>query len=105
MSDGDETFRRLQAIARSASAQSGVATPTQEYLTRHLIESFLERLTRTVHNRDFVLKGGILLAAYGVRRPTRGPGRPRRVLPRPGLRPPPSVGTSAALSPASVTTF
>lgn len=71
MSEGDETFRRLQAIARSAGARTGVATPTQEYLTRHLIESFLERLTRTVHNRDFVLKGGILLAAYGVRRPTK----------------------------------
>lgn len=71
MSTGDETFRRLQAIARSASAKTGVATPTQEYLTRHLIESFLERLTRTVHDKDFVLKGGILLAAYGVRRPTK----------------------------------
>jgi hypothetical protein len=71
MSDGDEIFRRLQSAARSASARTGVATPTQEYLTRHLIESFLERLTRTVHNRDFVLKGGILLAAYGVRRPTK----------------------------------
>ena len=28
MSDGDETFRRLQAIARSVSAKTGVATPT-----------------------------------------------------------------------------
>ncbi|HEY5858094.1 MAG TPA: nucleotidyl transferase AbiEii/AbiGii toxin family protein [Aldersonia sp.] len=41
------------------------------YLIRHLLESFLDRLTRTVHAEDFVLKGGILLAAYGVRRPTR----------------------------------
>lgn len=71
MSSGDETFRRLQAAARSVSAKTGVAAPTQEYLTRHLIESFLERLTQTVHAKDFVLKGGILLAAYGVRRPTK----------------------------------
>ncbi len=42
MSSGDETFRRLQAAARSVSAKTGVAAPTQEYLTRHLIESFLK---------------------------------------------------------------
>ncbi|WP_098510912.1 nucleotidyl transferase AbiEii/AbiGii toxin family protein [Amycolatopsis sulphurea] len=36
-----------------------------------MLESFLERLTRTTHAQDFVLKGGILLAAYGVRRPTK----------------------------------
>lgn len=71
MSAGDEIFRRLQSAARSVSARTGVATPTQAYLNRHLIESFLERLTRTVHDRDFVLKGGILLGAYGVRRPTK----------------------------------
>lgn len=71
MSNGEEIFRRLQTTARSVSAKTGVATPTQEYLNRHLIESFLERLTRTVHGTDFVLKGGILLAAYGVRRPTK----------------------------------
>ncbi|QGV71061.1 nucleotidyl transferase AbiEii/AbiGii toxin family protein [Clavibacter nebraskensis] len=35
------------------------------------MESFLDRLTRTVHADDFVLKGGILLSAYGFRRPTR----------------------------------
>jgi hypothetical protein len=36
-----------------------------------MLESFLDRLTRTRHARDFVLKGGILLASYGVRRPTK----------------------------------
>ena len=36
-----------------------------------MLESFLDRLTRTVHVEDFVLKGGILLAVYGVRRPTK----------------------------------
>ncbi|MDO4784769.1 MAG: nucleotidyl transferase AbiEii/AbiGii toxin family protein [Propionibacteriaceae bacterium] len=44
---------------------------TQEYLVRHLVESFLDRLNRTEHRHGFVLKGGVLLAAYGVRRATR----------------------------------
>lgn len=71
MSVGDEVFRRIQSAARSAAAKTGAAAPTQEYLIRHTLESFLDRLTRTAHAEDFVLKGGILLAAYGVRRPTR----------------------------------
>jgi len=71
MSRGDEVFRQLQAAARAATAHSGAGTPTQEYLIRHVLESFLDRLTRTPHADDFVLKGGILLAAYGVRRPTK----------------------------------
>ena len=68
---GDDVFRRLQSAARAAGAKSGVGAPTQEYLIRHTLESFLDRLTRTTHAEGFVLKGGILLAAYGVRRPTK----------------------------------
>jgi hypothetical protein len=68
---GDQVFRRLQSAARSTAARTGAPTPTQEYLLRHTLESFLDRLTRTVHADDFVLKGGILLAAYGARRPTK----------------------------------
>ncbi len=71
MSAGDEVFRRLQSAARSVAAKTGTGAPTQEYLIRHTLESFLERLTRTTHAEDFVLKGGILLVAYGVRRPTK----------------------------------
>lgn len=71
MSSGDTVFRRIQAIARSATATSGTGAPTQEYLIRHTLESFLDRLTRTSNAGDFVLKGGVLLAAYGVRRPTK----------------------------------
>jgi hypothetical protein len=71
VSSGDAVFRRIQSIARSAAAKSGSGAPTQEYLIRHALESFLDRLTRTSHAGDFVLKGGILLAAYGVRRPTK----------------------------------
>jgi hypothetical protein len=71
MSAGDEVFRRIQSAARSTAAKTGTTAPTQEYLIRHTLESFLDRLTRTPHAGDFVLKGGILLAAYGVRRPTK----------------------------------
>lgn len=71
MTTGDEIFRRLQSAARSTASKHGTAAPTQEYLTRHVLESFLDRLTRTPHADDFILKGGILLAAYGVRRPTK----------------------------------
>lgn len=71
MSSGDAVFRRIQSLARSTAAKSGTGAPTQEYLIRHTLESFLDRLTRTSHAEDFVLKGGILLAAYGVRRPTK----------------------------------
>lgn len=71
MSVGDEVFRRIQSAARSAGANTGKGTPTQEYLIRHALETFLGRLIRTGHAEDFVLKGGILLAAYGVRRPTK----------------------------------
>lgn len=63
-------FRRIQALARSVTGGGGGA-PTQEYLIRHTLESLIFRLTRTPHAGDFVLKGGILLAAYGVRRATK----------------------------------
>jgi hypothetical protein len=71
VSSGEAVFRRIQSLARSTAAKSGIGTPTQEYLVRHTLESFLDRLTRTSHAGHFVLKGGILLAAYGVRRPTK----------------------------------
>lgn len=71
MSVSNEVFRRIQSAARSAAARTGTSAPTQEYLIRHTLESFLDRLTRTAHGEDFVLKGGVLLAAYGVRRPTK----------------------------------
>lgn len=71
MTTGDEVYRKLQNAARSIAGRTGNPAPTQEYLIRHSLESFLERLTRTTHADDFVLKGGILLAAYGVRRPTK----------------------------------
>ncbi|MBU3749431.1 MAG: nucleotidyl transferase AbiEii/AbiGii toxin family protein [Mycobacterium sp.] len=71
MTAGDAVFRQIQAAARSMAARGGSNAPTREYLIRHTLESFLDRLTRTSHRGDFVLKGGVLLAAYGARRPTR----------------------------------
>jgi hypothetical protein len=44
--------------------------PTQEYLTAYVIERWLSRLGRSAFVNDFVLKGGVLLAALGERRPT-----------------------------------
>lgn len=71
MSTGQEVLKRLRALAQSARDKTGKPAATQELLTRHALESFLDRLTRTEHARDFVLKGGILLAVYGTRRPTK----------------------------------
>lgn len=71
MTTGDEVFNQLQRAARSFADKTGKPAPTAEYLVRHGLESFLDRLTRTPHAEDFILKGGILLAVYGVRRPTK----------------------------------
>jgi len=71
MTSGDEVFRELQRKAREAARESGSAPPTQEYLTRYGLEGFLDRLTRTPHASHFVLKGGLLIAVYNARRPTR----------------------------------
>lgn len=68
---GNGVYRRLQSAARSVAAKRGVPAPTEEYLIRHSLESSLDRLNRTSHARNFVLKGGVLLGAYGVRRPTK----------------------------------
>lgn len=43
---------------------------TQEYLTAYVVERWLARLSRSPYASQFVLKGGVLLAALGQRRPT-----------------------------------
>lgn len=45
--------------------------PVDEYLTLYALEGFLERLSRSAHRERFVLKGGVLLAAFDERRLTR----------------------------------
>ncbi len=71
MSRGDQIYNQIQKKARTDGAEASKQPPTAEYLTRHALESFLDRLTQTEHGKDFVLKGGILLAAYGARRSTK----------------------------------
>jgi hypothetical protein len=43
---------------------------TQELLTLYVVERWLARMSRSPYVEDFILKGGMLLAAYGNRRPT-----------------------------------
>jgi len=61
----EQTFSALQRIAR----EQGRAV--QELLTLYVLERFLARLVESSYAGSFVLKGGVLLADYGLRRPTR----------------------------------
>jgi predicted nucleotidyltransferase component of viral defense system len=61
----EQTFNALQRIAR----ERGRAV--QELLTLYVLERFLARLVESTYADSFVLKGGVLLAGYGLRRPTR----------------------------------
>jgi predicted nucleotidyltransferase component of viral defense system len=45
--------------------------PTDELLTLYVLERFLYRLSGSPHRHRLVLKGGMLLSAFGQRRPTR----------------------------------
>lgn len=71
MSRAEEIFREIQKRARADGKALGKQPPTAEYVTRHGLESFLDRLAKTEHAEDFILKGGILVGVYGVRRPTK----------------------------------
>ncbi len=54
---------------RSLAKKSG--RPTEELLVLYALEGFLDRLSQSSHRDQFVLKGGVLLAAYDSRRATR----------------------------------
>ena len=43
---------------------------TQDLLTMYVVERWLDRMSRSKYSQDFILKGGMLLAAIGSRRPT-----------------------------------
>lgn len=58
-------YGQLRTVARAAQRS------TNSYLVLYATERFLERLTRSRYREDFILKGGVLLAAYQVRRPTK----------------------------------
>jgi len=57
-------YLELRAIAKIAGRAS------EEYLRLYALEGFLLRLAASANSEDFVLKGGVLLAAYQLRRPT-----------------------------------
>ncbi|MFZ4841154.1 nucleotidyl transferase AbiEii/AbiGii toxin family protein [Mycetocola saprophilus] len=60
---GDATLA-IQALARKTGAN------VQELLTLYALEALLERISRSPEADDFVLKGGVLLAAFEARRTT-----------------------------------
>lgn len=59
------TYRDLQSKARRDRR------PFDELLSLYTLEGFLARLTSSPHVGNLILKGGLLLAAYDARRPTR----------------------------------
>src|SRR5450756_1105712 len=62
--DGD-AYLDIQKMAK-ADGRS-----TDELLALYAVEGFLDRLSSSPRADDLVLKGGVLLAAYDTRRPTR----------------------------------
>lgn len=58
-------YRTLQQRARNNRR------PTDELLVLYALEGFLTRLSQSTRRDDLILKGGVLLAAFGARRPTR----------------------------------
>lgn len=48
----------------------GDGRATDEYLRLFVLEGFLSRLAHSQHRTTLVIKGGVLLAAYAIRRPT-----------------------------------
>ena len=62
---GRDRYFALQRLARDQGRD------TQELLTLYALEGLLARLVASEYEDRFVLKGGMLLAAFGQRRPTR----------------------------------
>lgn len=75
----ETTSGRLYLALRKAAKAEGKST--DELLQLHALEAFVERLAQSARARDFVLKGGVLLSAYDVRRPTRDVDLSSRSLP------------------------
>jgi hypothetical protein len=63
-SEAGRAYLDLQNRARAARRG------TQELLTLYVVERWLARLSLSGHADKFVIKGGMLLAAYDARRPT-----------------------------------
>lgn len=63
--EAGRTYLDLQNLARRNGR------PTEELHQLYVLECFLDRLVQSPYVDRFVLKGGVLLAAYEMRRPTR----------------------------------
>ena len=68
LTHADVAGSRYLALQRLARAQKRA---TAELLQLYVLESFLRRLIRSRHDERLVLKGGLLLAAFDLRRATR----------------------------------
>ncbi|WNM26445.1 nucleotidyl transferase AbiEii/AbiGii toxin family protein [Demequina capsici] len=62
--DGDAVLA-IRSLARATAGD------VQELQTLYVLEAFLARIAASEHRDDFVLKGGVLLAAFALRRPTK----------------------------------
>lgn len=65
MSISEQRYRDLQNLARATGRSM------QELLTIYILEGFLSRVAESSMKQKLVLKGGVLLAAFDARRPTR----------------------------------
>jgi hypothetical protein len=63
----DLAGRAYLELRRAARANGRL---TDEYLRLYVLEGFLARLAVSQHTDALVIKGGVLLAAYDIRRPT-----------------------------------
>lgn len=64
-SPAGRAYNDLRNLARSHQRDPA------EYITLYALEGFLGRLAASEFAGDFVLKGGVLMAAFAARRPTR----------------------------------
>lgn len=60
-----DAFLAVQNLARASGGD------VQELLTLYVLEAFLSRVAVSSFRSDFVLKGGVLLATFDLRRPTK----------------------------------
>ena len=65
---GDSTAGRAYLDLQQLARRQG--RPTQELLLTYVLERFLFRLSRSAYRDRLILKGGMLLAVLGSRRPT-----------------------------------
>ena len=68
VSKGEPAGNAYLALRRLAIAEQG---STDHLLSLYALEGFLSRLSMGCYASQFVLKGGFVLSAYGIRRPTR----------------------------------